>query len=260
MLTTIAAYRMISADIDRSMARTAQMPTVERASAQYLESIVKVRSVDDFMANDRVYAYAMKAFGLEDMTYAKAFMRKVLEEGIDDKSSFANKLADTRYQEFAKAFNFARYGETATAFDRTQQGTVDKYVRQVLEEDAGQQNEGVRLALYFERKVASIDSAYDILADPALLKVVQTAIGLSPLTSAANVDKQAAMIQARLDVQDLKDPDKLRTFMTRFATMWEVGNQPAMPAGSAILIGQTLEFGLSADLLYSLQNLKLGGN
>ena len=92
------------------------------------------------------------------MTYAKAFMRKVLTEGIDKRDSFANRLADTRYREFVETFNFARYGDDHDrSSTRTRQGTVDRYVRQTLEEDAGAQNEGVRLALYFERKAPSID-------------------------------------------------------------------------------------------------------
>ena len=127
----------------------------------------------------------MKAFGLEDMTYAKAFMRKVLDEGIDKRDSFANSLTDQRYREFVETFNFARYETTTTIFDRTRQGTVDRYVRQTLEEDAGAQNEGVRLALYFERKASRASvSAYSILADPALLKVVQTALGIPASASA----------------------------------------------------------------------------
>ena len=111
-----------------------------------------MKSIDDFLADDRLFTYAMKAFGLGDMAYAKAFMRKVLEGGIDANESFANSLADKRYRDFAETFNFARYGEATTVFTRAGQGTVDNYVRQALEENAGAQNEGVRLALYFQRK------------------------------------------------------------------------------------------------------------
>ena len=259
MLNTSLAFRLISTDMERSLARTAETPMVEREAAYYLENIGKVRSVDDFFANDRLYRFATKAFGLADMSYAKAFMRKVLEEGTDNRASLANTLADGRYREFAEAFNFARYGTATTSFGRTQQGTVDRYVRQTLEEDAGRQNEGVRLALYFERKAASIDSAMDILADPALLKVVQVATGLSPLTAAADIDNQAEMISARLDVEDLKDPDKLGRFLSRFTSLWELENAPAAAAAPNIIAGQPIALGFSADLLASLQNLKLGG-
>lgn len=259
MLNTSLAFRLISTDMDRSLARTADKPVVERNVQHYRDDIGKVASIEDFISNDRVYRFAMKAHGLEDMTYAKAFMRKVLEEGMDSPSALANRLADKRYRDFAEAFNFKRYGSATMTFERTQQGTIDKYVRQTLEEDAGQTNEGVRLALYFQRKAAKIDSPFDILADPALLKVVQTATGLSPMTSAADIDKQAAMITERLDIEDLQDPEKLDRFLSRFTSMWELENGAAAASVPTIFAGQPLAFGISGDLLASLQSLRLGG-
>ncbi len=56
-----------------------------RAKAQYYkENIGNVKTVDEFLDDYRLYSYAMKAHGLEDMTYAKAFMRKVLESDLND--------------------------------------------------------------------------------------------------------------------------------------------------------------------------------
>ncbi len=75
----------------------------------------------------------------------------------------------------------------ATSLERAQQGVADKYVRQVLEEEAGQQNEGVRLALYFQRKAPGLSNAYQILADRALSTVVRTALGLPPMTAAVDM-------------------------------------------------------------------------
>lgn len=259
MLTTAASYRMIASDMTRSLDTTAKKPDVARDTAYYLKNIGNVKSVDDFIADDRLFSYAMKAFGLKDMTYAKAFMRKVLNEGIDDPRSFANSLTDTRYRDFAETFNFKRYGETATLFQRAQQGTVDNYFRQTLEEDAGNQNEGVRLALYFKRKASSISSAYSILADRALLTVAQTALGISPAMSAADIDRQAEMIAARLDVEDLNDPAKLQKFIDRFLGLWEIANPSAPQTPVSLLIGQPIELGIKPDLLASLQSLKLGG-
>jgi hypothetical protein len=206
-----------------------------------------------------VFAYAMKAYGLEDMTYAKAFMRKVLTEGVDDEKAFARGLTDPRYREFAEAFNFARYGGTATVFERTRQGTVDRYVRQTLEVDAGAQNEGVRLALYFERKAAGVESPYGLLADAALLKVTQTALQLPAATSAMDIEKQAELIAKRLDVADLKDPVKLKKFLNRFASLWELENPSSAPTTPAVLFAQPVEFGIGLGILNSLQALQRGG-
>lgn len=259
MLTTLASYQLISTNLTRSLTTAAAQPQVARETEYYLANIESVKSIDDFLSDDRLFNYAMKAWGLEEMTYAKAFMRKVLTEGIDSDQAFANTLSDSRYRNFAEAFNFARYGDTTTVFDRTRQGTVDLYVRQKVEEDAGSQNEGVRLALYFERNAENITGPYDILADKALLKVVQTSLGLPETISLLDLDRQADLISDRLDVEDFKDPEKLQAFLAQFAARWEIDNPTTTQAAPTLLIGQPLEAAISEGLLSSLQNLKLGG-
>jgi hypothetical protein len=260
VLTTLASYQLISRDLERSLAVTAARKPVARATSYYLDNIGKVKSIDQFLANDRLFSFAMKAFGLKDMTYAKAFMRKVLEGGTDNPLSFANKLSDPRYREFATVFNFVRYGAATTAFDSTQQGTVDRYLRQTLEEDAGLQDEGVRLALYFQRKAPGISSALGILADPALLKMVQTALDIPATTSLMDIDKQAELISRKLDIADLKDPAKVEAFVRRFAARWSIQNQPTAGPGPGLLFSQPIEMGIGQNLLASLQKLRIGGN
>jgi hypothetical protein len=260
VLTTFVSYRMLATDMTRSLARAAESPVVERESAYYLANIEKITSIDEFMGDDRIFRFAMKAFGLSDMTYAKAFMRKALEGGITSSDSFANQLTDKRYRDFVNTFNFAEFGKDTTIFDRARQGTVDNYVRQTLEESAGDENEGVRLALYFERKAANIDDPYDILADPALLKVAQVALRIPIETGTQDIDKQAALIAARLDVEDLQDPEKLQKFLTRFTSLYDVDNSTATATSPALaLFVKPTEAGVGVDLLLSLQNLKLGG-
>ena len=126
------------------------------------------------MADKRLLSFALSSYGLDPATEKPDVVRKMLEGGIDDPTSPANKLTDKRYAAFVSAFNFAERGEKATTFSNAQQPVVDKYMRQTLEENAGKDNEGVRLALYFERKAPTLTSFYQVLADPALAKVVRT--------------------------------------------------------------------------------------
>ncbi|MEX3007017.1 DUF1217 domain-containing protein [Hoeflea sp. TYP-13] len=258
MVTTYTSYLNIATDLNRSIERVKAQPIVSRETEYYLENIGKVDSIDEFMADSRLYDYAMKAHGLEEMSYAKAFIRKVLTEGIDDSDSFANQLTDTRYRDFADAFNFARHGETATVFTKAQQGTVDKYLRQSLEEEAGNSNEGVRLALYFERLAPDISNAYEILADPALATVVRTALGLPDEFAYSDIDKQADYFKENINFDDFKDPEKLNTLLQRFTSLWEVSN-PSTTVTSAALLTQSSSSEISPDLMIAINNLKLGG-
>lgn len=258
MLSTPVGYRMIASNLDLALKRVAERPDVQRESAYYLKEIRDVDTIDQFLADDRLYTYAMKAHGLEEMTYAKAFMRKVLTEGIDARDSFANSLADSRYREFAAVFNFARYGATATTFDRAQQGTVDNYVRQTLELGAGEENQGVRLALYFQRKAPSLETPFSLLADRALLKVTQVALGLSEATSALDIDRQAELISKKLEIGDLKDQEKLDRFLERFTALWDIENPPSTPTSASTIILSGGVGSMDVDLLTSIQNIKLG--
>ena len=257
MLNTFLDYQLIARDVEKALSRTQKEPSVQRDTDYYLENISKVKTIEDFVKDDRLFRYAMKAHGLADMTYAKAFMVKVLKEGIDDSESFANSLSDQKYKAFAETFNFARFGETTTIFEKTRQGTVDRYVRQTLEEDAGVSNEGVRLALYFERKAPDIESMYGVLADGALSKVVRTSLGLPESFAMLDIDKQVEYLEKKIDIEDFKDPEALSKFLTRFTSMWEISNPTASPISNmTVLFGQPTEFGISTDVLLTLQRLK----
>lgn len=257
MVSTYTSYNLVTRDLERSLDRVEQQPFVQRETEYYLENIQKVKSIDEFVNDRRLFSYAMKAFGLEEMTYAKAFMVKALEGGISEDDSFANALTDRRYAEFVETFNFAQFGETATVFTKAQQGTVDRYLRQTLEEDAGATNEGVRLALYFERKAPEITDMYEILADTALSKVIRTTLGLPESFALLDVDKQVEFFESKFSIEDLSDPEELSKLMTRFTSMWDIQNQTGSSvANVGILFSQPTELGISTDILLTMQQLK----
>ncbi len=259
MLTTTANYRLIARDLDASLKRTSEQATVSRETAYYKENISKIKSIDDFMGNARIYNYAMKAFGLEDMAYAKAYMRKVLTEGVSDPNSFANRLNDDRFVNFAKAFDFVTLGEATTATSAVTDGVVDKYVRQTLEVQAGSDDNGVRLALYFQREAPNVKSVYGLLADDALWQVVKTAYGFPDEMANAPIEQQAAMIKQRLDITDLQDPAKLEKLITRFTAVWDatqnVGTDPILA-----LFDNSSSSALDVDVLMAVVSLKHGGS
>lgn len=256
MLGTVARYQQVARNIEKSMASISQRQDVKRESDYFLANIRTVKSADEFIKSDRLYKYAMTAFGLKDMIYGKAFMRKVLTEGVDGSKSFALQLADPRFRDFAETFNFARYGATATAFDRAQQGTVDRYLRIQLEADAGQGDEGVKLALYFQRRVPEVSSVYGLMGDPALYKVVQTALGLPSVYSNTDIDKQAAFLRSKINVEDFADPVKLDNFITRFAAKWQAANGATGQAVPMVGLSRPTLASFDNSLLLSMQLLK----
>jgi hypothetical protein len=255
---TIARYTGTLGDLEIDQ-------TLGNAESQYYDrTILTISSVDELLENQRLRAYIVRAYGL-DNDVANDTLRKVLTSDPLDPRSFANKSDNAAYKDLAADFNFNSDGTVARSAVGAAQDRGDLvrtrsfYYRQKVEEDAGSQNEGVRLALYFERKAASITSPYSILADKALLKVVQTATGLPETMSLLDIDRQAKLISDRLDLDDLQDADKVEAFLTNFAAMWEIENSTVTQTSSSLLPGQPVEASINTDLLTNLQNLRLGG-
>lgn len=259
MLTATLYYNAITRDYSKTLASTAAQSTVSRETQYYLSNIGNVKSVDGLLNNDKLYTYVMKAYGLSDMTNAKGLIRKVLEGGVASSTSLANTLHDPRYKALATAFNFAANGAATTSATAAQQGTVSNFVEQTLETNVGQQNQGAQMALYFQRMAPNITSAYNILGDTTLLKVVQTALGLPVSMSQENIDVQAKMITNQLKISDLQNPAKLQKFIERYTATYDSQNTSAAPTVFTSAL-QVTSPGISQSLLLSLANLKLGGS
>ena len=165
----------------------------------------------------------MTAFGLSDMAYAKALITKVLEGGTSS-SSFAASLNDPRYLALVSALNFQENGAATTSSTTAQQTTVNNYYEQTLETNAAQENQGAQMALYFQRMAPNITTAYSILADKTLLKVVETAFNLPSTLSLENIDTQAKEISQLLNVSKLQDPTYLHNFIERFTASYDAQN------------------------------------
>jgi Protein of unknown function (DUF1217) len=259
VLGTFLSFRNITSDLTRSLSRVAAQGASKNDIAYWRANISKVTSIDAFIGNTRLLNFAMKAYGLQDMAYAKGFVRKILQGGVEKPASFANRLTDTRYREFAAAFDFAKFGPFTTGNPTLQSETADKYLRQTLEENAGASNEGVRLALYFQRKAPALTSALSILADKALLSVVRTTLNLPVTISLAPIDTQTVAIEKKLDIASLKDPAKLRNFLQRFASLYDLQNTTQSADAPQIAICGASQTGIGVDTLMSIARLQRGG-
>lgn len=253
-MQALTVYMLYASQPDRATKLIANQPQVSREVNHFKENIGKIKSVEQLMENPRVYNFAMRAYGLDDIAYAKGLMRKVLEGGVGEPNALANRMNDPRYREFASDFDFAGKGEEATSGAEFAQKIADKYLRQTMELEESGKNDGARLALYFERKADEIDSPRDILADKALLSFAQTAFQLSTAMGALSIEKQEEMLADRFDIDDLKDPEKLEKLRNRFLALWDQQNSQSVYVPP--LVGTSSPQPFSMSLLASIQNLK----
>lgn len=174
MVSTYFSYSYITRNLKQSLTRVEQQPDVAREAAYYKANIGKVKTVDDFMKDYRLYHYATKAYGLDDMAYAKAFMKKVLESDLSDAKSFVNKLVDRRYREFAAAFSFhGAATPVAQSGDQT-----DEMIGLYTATKTRQVNAIADDTNYYNTEIGKIGSADQLLNNDRLRNYVYSAYGI----------------------------------------------------------------------------------
>ena len=259
MTSTTSTYLAISQNLSRYQAMTAAEPAVKTATAYYEANIGSVASVKDLVGNYRLLSYALNAFGLGDQVNNTGLVTQVLEGGVSNPKSLANTLANPQWKAFAAAFVFVDSGAASPSSASSVQTTTSDYVEQQLESDQGNQDVGVQLALYFQRVAPTVTSEEGILADPNLLQVAATIMGISP--SAAG-DLQPQTLSELMPLSDLQNPAKLQQLTERFTAMYdytygpgsgastsltvESGNSSSQPSGAASVLASIISSNGSA--------------
>jgi hypothetical protein len=240
---------------------TASEPMVKAQTKYYQDNIGNIKTPEDLVNNYRLFSYVMTAFGLGDQLYAKAMIQKVLDQGVGSTRNLAYTLNNPKILALAQTFDFAANGAATTSSDAVKTGVVNQYIEQQLETDQAQTEPGVQLALYFKNHASSITSTYSILADKNLLTVVQTALAISPYMSLMDVDRQASMLKAKVNVADFQDPVKLDKFIQRFSAMYDINNASSSSSSTApnAMLKTSFTVGISSSLLSQLQGLRIGG-
>lgn len=105
-LTGTAGWAFLKRTEAAQEAAFGKRPEVQRDEAYFREKIGSIRSAEALVSDRRLLRISLEAFGLEGDLNARAFIRKVLEEGTLKRDSLANKLADPRYSQLSRAFGF----------------------------------------------------------------------------------------------------------------------------------------------------------
>ncbi|MBW5440626.1 DUF1217 domain-containing protein [Bradyrhizobium canariense] len=226
---------------------TPQQQAAVRAQAtkdasEYQQAIAGIDSVSDLLANRPMVDFILLAKGLDPKKVSTDFLKKIFASDLNDPKSFANTESDPRFAEIAASFNFDSQGNVARLpmmgpQKRDQfRETQANYVEQSLEQQQGDANPGVRLALYFQRKAGDITSAYDILADKALSEVFRTTFDLPDSMAAMPIDQQAKFVDRFMKIKDLSDPAKVTKLLNRFSAMYDIRNSQSTGQGQSPLL------------------------
>ncbi|MCF6369807.1 DUF1217 domain-containing protein [Rhizobium halophilum] len=228
----------------------------------YTSTIAGIKTAKELLADRRLVDFVLAAKGIDPANVTDDFLKQIFSSDLSDPESFANQQVDSRFAELLGTFNFDIEGNLDRSASPSAQNlgqtieTQHMYLRQTLETEQGNENAGVRLALYFERMAGSITDAYGIIGDEALAEFVRIAFSLPTEMGNMDVDQQAKLIEKNLTLSDLADPQKLQKLIQRFTILYDLENGATGPSPVDILTGASAYSGISADTLWSLSQLR----
>lgn len=248
MIPTLLAADILSRRIEQA-ASEAPPPPIARETAYFRAEIGKVESPEDLIADFRLYRYVMTAFDLSDALGSQAIVRKVLEEGTDDRDDLANRLSDSKFRELADTLGFSVAGNLKLQLPNFLDEVAARYQRAQLEIEAGETNNAARLSSYFDRRIVEADSWFEVLADRPLRDVVFTTLRLPEAMQTLDVDRLKAELEDRYDLADFQDAEKRADFLRRFAIFSDLGgaggSSPSSSALQLLVSARTTGPGLS---------------
>lgn len=234
----------------------------DEEASYYTAEIAGIKTRDQFLADRRLVDFVLAAKGIDPVAVTDEFLAAAFSSDLSDPESFVNQQTDTRFAELIGTFNFDSLGNLDRDAPVTVQSlgqmleTQNRHLRQTLETEQGNDNAGVRIALYFERMAASVTDAYSILGDEALTEFFRITFSLPAELSNMNVDQQAKILEDRLDLTELKDPEKLKKLVQRFTIMYDLENGFTGSSAVDILNGSGASAGISADTLWALSQVR----
>ena len=245
----LTGWRFLNDSLETQETLFNSSPDISRDVDYFNENIGDIKTLDDFMGDRRILKVALGAFGLGDEINKGAFVRKVLEEGTEDRSAFAVRLNNSDYLDMARSFDFSSGELTLSASQRA--NITKQYQEEAFEVSLGEVDNSMRLALNFQREIAEIADQglsenagwFKVMGSVPLRTVFEKAFNMPSGFAQLDIDRQKELLSDKANslfgeksVDLFKDPEAIETTIRRFLLQEQVANGPsANTPGSAAL-------------------------
>ena len=201
LIPALASFKMLVKTRNTQLDVFAKQAKMLKDAEYFKNKIAKIETPEQLVKDRRLLTIVTSAFGLDGEEKYGGKIRKILESDLKDPNSFANRQVDPRFKQMAEAFKFKEFGSFYLKQNFFMNDVLNRYVRNEFEKSLGQKNPALREAAYFLRTIGDVKDTYQILGDKVLRSIVTTALGLPPEIANQSIEKQKALIDAKLDVK-----------------------------------------------------------
>jgi len=239
-------WSQIKRTLPQETARLNNTPIMERDMNYARTRFAEIRTVDDLMKDYRLLNVALTAHGLGDRIDDRAYIRKVLEEGIG-KDSFSQKTQDMRFVELSRTFGFDKpfQGLDKPSIDRVLKSfTAQTYTGAVANEDPilGQALRAREaLSALATSNMSNTGKWLTVISDTDLRGVFEKTLGIPPSMWMMDIDKQVDRLESAFsrrfggDIKALSDPALQTEILDRFVVIASIPQDTSMTSGAIAL-------------------------
>lgn len=224
----------------QAMARLAHDPQINRRMEQFARAVERAPDLKAALRDPRVLGVLLPALGMPDAVGQAGLAMRALTADPKDPKGLLAQLPDRRWKSVAETLNLAARGLDGLRDPALRERLAAGLRRAAWREELDQRAPGIADALAFEERAGRARSAYDVLGDPVMRKVVTTVLGLPPQLALQSVEAQARTLSARFDVAKLQDPKQAARMAERY--LLAVGGA-SLAAGPVALPGVGLPAG-----------------
>lgn len=252
-LSGLPGLRFIERTYDKQLDTFSKQPLIKNDLEYFKEQISSVSAPEDLVKDYRLMKVALGAFGLDEDVPNKAFIRKILDEGLKDDRSLANRLSDSRYKQLVEAFGFDSPSGPATKTAGFFEMIEARFETKQFERAVGEQSNAMRLALNAKSTLPDILASsgsenalwFRILGDKPLRQVFETALGLPTSFGQIDLDQQLDVLKEKaarqldiVSVKTLSDPEFVDRLVERFLIRDQAKTSAASMQSTALTLLQ----------------------
>lgn len=249
-LSGYTGWRFLERTLDSQREAFTESPQVQRATEAFRDRIGSISSAADLVDDRQLLQVALGAFGLDEDINNKAFIRQILDGGITDPDALANRLSDSRYKDFARAFGFGEAIPPRTQLSFFADEIIDRYEARQFERAVGAQDNAMRLALNLEPALADVNAGngtdnarwFAMMGNAPLRSMFETALGFPPSFAGIDLDQQLEQFRARAeatfgtsDMAELASDTNREKMIRLYMVRSEIQNSTSLGGANAAL-------------------------
>lgn len=201
---------------DKALGQLAKDPQIRRQIENFGRAVAKATDVKAALRDPRVLNVLLQSFGLSDLQGQTGLLQRALTANPSETGGLLDRLPDKRLKATAQALGLSTRGLAALRDPKVQASLADGLRRQSRLATLDADQPGLSDAITFEGRAATARTAYDVLGDPVLRRVVTGALGLPQQIAVQPVETQARAITSRFDLAKLQNPKEVAKLAERY--------------------------------------------